>query len=149
MVRLLVSKVAARSSARCLPLPCSSSTIAKRRSVRFICSLSAVIVQDAPAIAACLQFGAGADMLQLAGGENDPAPLTQALLDFGDRPSLPGAADIVVSGEQACIEPGCHLLALCPGFFATRLQLIAACQQGGALSDPGLFCLAQFRGYAL
>src|SRR6266436_2443068 len=38
MVRLLVSKVAARSSARCLPLPCSSSTIAKRRSVRFICS---------------------------------------------------------------------------------------------------------------
>src|SRR5258708_32300792 len=38
MVRLLVSKVAARSSARCLPLPCSSSTIAKRRSVRFIYS---------------------------------------------------------------------------------------------------------------
>src|SRR6266699_6832886 len=38
MVRLLVSKVAARSSARCLPLPCSSRTIAKRRSVRFICS---------------------------------------------------------------------------------------------------------------
>src|SRR6266550_1213035 len=38
MVRLLVSKVAARSSARCLPLPCSSSTIAKRRSVRFICA---------------------------------------------------------------------------------------------------------------
>src|SRR5260370_20909350 len=42
MVRLLVSKVTARSSARCLPLPCSSSTIAKRRSVRFICSLSFV-----------------------------------------------------------------------------------------------------------
>src|SRR5215471_2301770 len=42
MVRLLVSKVAARSSARCLPLPCSSSTIAKRRSVRFIRSLSFV-----------------------------------------------------------------------------------------------------------
>src|SRR5437660_12666601 len=42
MVRLLVSKVAARSSARCRPLPCSSSTIAKRRSVRFICSLSFV-----------------------------------------------------------------------------------------------------------
>src|SRR5215510_11166180 len=42
MVRLLVSKVAARSSARCLPLPCSSSTIAKRRSVRFMCLLSFV-----------------------------------------------------------------------------------------------------------
>src|SRR5260370_9279831 len=42
MVRLLVSKVTARSSARCLPLPCSSSTIAKRRSVRFIWSLSFV-----------------------------------------------------------------------------------------------------------
>src|SRR5437868_3666380 len=36
MVRLLVSKVAAKSSARCRPLPCSSRTMASNRSVLFI-----------------------------------------------------------------------------------------------------------------
>src|SRR5258708_1184787 len=36
MVRLLVSKVSARSSARCLPLPCNSKMMAKRRSVLFM-----------------------------------------------------------------------------------------------------------------
>src|SRR6266849_6278386 len=46
MVRLLVSKVAARSSARCLPLPCNSSTMAKRRSVRFICWKSSLPTQE-------------------------------------------------------------------------------------------------------
>src|SRR2546428_5382997 len=36
MVRLLVSKVSAKSSARCQPLPCNSRIIANRRSVLFI-----------------------------------------------------------------------------------------------------------------
>src|SRR6266700_6368393 len=39
MVRLLVSKVSARSSARCLPLPCNSRMMANRRSVLFIQAL--------------------------------------------------------------------------------------------------------------
>src|SRR5579863_4057193 len=47
MVRLLVSKVAARSSARCLPFPCSSSTMANRRSVRFIYLFSLLYLHEA------------------------------------------------------------------------------------------------------
>ncbi len=41
-----------------------------------------IIVQDAPAVTACLQFFADAYALQLAGCENYAAPLTGVLLNF-------------------------------------------------------------------
>ena len=64
----------------------------------------AIIIKDAPAVAAHLEFRADAHALEFAGGQDYAAPLAGVLFDLRDGSPLPGLAHLLVAFDQVAIQ---------------------------------------------
>src|SRR5579883_3027664 len=105
---------------------------------------STIVVEDAPAIAACLQFWTDAHALKLAGRKNDAARLAGILLNLRDHPALLGFAQSLITPDQFAIEARRQLCSLLAQLLQTQLQLRPARGPAGGGLLPRLLCLAHY-----
>src|SRR5579871_2331252 len=101
-------------------------------------NLCAVEVEDAPAIAARLQFGADTHALQFAGGQDDTTPLARILLDARDGASLLGTFEGFVAFKQFAIDAHYKLIAALLQFLPLALKLPLPLHLRSMILLPGI-----------